>query len=196
MTALKGQQFRVLPPPELPEAMDSGTEFTTVQINVSLYLPWLLSQCVKNGVIVTRGILAHISEARNLHHSGSQADVIINCTGLSASKLGGVYDKTVIPARGQTVIVRNDPGVMACTSDDGEEDITYIQKRAVGKPSPSGPPHLFPSKPSLPSFLPPPALLPASSILTDLQAAAQSSAAPTNSTTGNRNPIPTSRSRS
>lgn len=77
----------------------------------------------------------HIGEAHKLHHSRQKAGVIINCTGLSASKLGGVEDKTVIPARGQTVIVRNDPGVMVCTSgtDDGEEELLYIMRRAAGK---------------------------------------------------------------
>lgn len=115
--------------------MDSGTEFTSIQINVTIYLHYLLSQCIKNGVIVSRAVLSHISEARHLHHSGRPVDAIINCTGLSASKLGGVEDNTVIPARGQTVIVRNDPGVMVCTSgtDDGEEEIAYIMKRAAGK---------------------------------------------------------------
>lgn len=39
------------------------------------------------------------------------------------------------PARGQLVIVRNDPPVMASTSgtDDGEEELLYTMKRAAGK---------------------------------------------------------------
>jgi hypothetical protein len=67
---------------------------------------------------------------------------VINCTGLLASKLGGVEDKSVVPARGQTVLVRNDPGFMGCVSgtDDGvggDDELIYFMKRAAGMPSPS-----------------------------------------------------------
>jgi len=83
---------------------------------------------------VKRGILSHISEAASMHHSGSKADVIVNCTGLLASKLGGVMDKNVIPARGQIVVVRNKPGAMFTVSgtDDGDDEVTYIMERAAG----------------------------------------------------------------
>jgi D-amino-acid oxidase len=69
-----------------------------------------------------------------MHHSGAKADVVVNCTGLLASKLGGVMDKEVIPARGQIVIVHNDPGVMFDISgtDDSEDECCYIMKRAAG----------------------------------------------------------------
>ena len=51
-----------------------------------------------------------------------------------ASKLGGVEDKTVVPARGQIVVVRNDAGKMADISgtDDGPEEACYIMTRAAG----------------------------------------------------------------
>lgn len=43
-------------------------------------------------------------------------------------------DSTVIPARGQIVVVRNDPGVMLTISgtDDGDDEVCYIMKRAAG----------------------------------------------------------------
>lgn len=43
-------------------------------------------------------------------------------------------DKTVIPARGQIVVVRNDPGVMLTVSgtDDGDDEVCYIMQRAAG----------------------------------------------------------------
>jgi D-amino-acid oxidase len=126
--------FRVLPESELPAGVDSGTAFTSVCINVAVYLPYLISQCLKNGAVLQRAVLTHISEAADLHHSGAKADVIVNCTGLLASKLGGVMDKEVIPVRGQIVVVRNDPGVMLTVSgtDDGEDEVLYIMKRAAG----------------------------------------------------------------
>jgi D-amino-acid oxidase len=43
-------------------------------------------------------------------------------------------DKSVIPVRGQIVVVRNDPGVMLTISgtDDGDDEVCYIMQRAVG----------------------------------------------------------------
>ena len=79
-------------------------------------------------------MFGHVSEAAAAHHSGHAADLVINCTGLSAAKLGGVEDKSVIPARGQIVIVRNDPGAMFSISgcDDGQDEVAYIMMRAAG----------------------------------------------------------------
>ena len=73
-------------------------------------------------------------DAASMHHSGKKADVVVNCTGLSALKLGGVEDKTVYPGRGQVVVVRNDPKVMLSVSgtDDGTDEATYIMHRAAG----------------------------------------------------------------
>lgn len=101
-------------------------------INTAVYLPWLLGQCFKNGVTFTRGILTHISEAGSFHSSG-HADVVVNCTGLLASKLGGVMDSNVYPGRGQIVVVRNKVNQMMTTSgtDDGSDEATYIMGRAI-----------------------------------------------------------------
>lgn len=48
--------------------------------------------------------------------------------------LGGVNDTTLYPARGQIVIVRNDPGIIASVSgtDDGSDEATYVMHRAAG----------------------------------------------------------------
>lgn len=126
--------FHVLPRDELPPGVDSATAFTSVCINTPVYLSYLVGQCLKNGVVLRRSIISHISEAADLHHSGNKADVIVNCTGLLASKLGGVMDEDVIPCRGQIVLVRNDPGVMLTISgtDDGGDEVCYIMHRAAG----------------------------------------------------------------
>ena len=103
-------------------------------INTAIYLPWLLSQCLNAGVVFKRDIFAHISEAANVHDSGQKAELIVNCTGLSAAKLGGVQDKNMVPVRGQTVLVRNDPGTMIHTEPFGDGDeLCYVMKRAAGK---------------------------------------------------------------
>lgn len=133
-TILTNDQFRVLPTSELPSGIDSGTEFTSVCINTALYLPYLVGQNRKHGVILSRKILSHISEASTLHHSGKPADIVINCTGLLASKLGGVNDKTVVPVRGQIVLVRNDPKLLVGCSgtDDAGDEVCYFMSRASG----------------------------------------------------------------
>lgn len=75
-----------------------------------------------------------MAQAANLHHSGSPADLVINCTGLSSLHLGGVEDTSLYPGRGQIVIVRNDPGRMYGVSgtDDGKEETTYVMTRGAG----------------------------------------------------------------
>jgi glycine/D-amino acid oxidase-like deaminating enzyme len=119
---------------ELGDGMESGTAFTSVCINTAIYLPWLAGQCLANGVIIKRGIVKHVSEAAFLHHSGQPAKIVVNCTGLSSRFLGGVEDQNVYPARGQTVLVRNDPKIMTSVSgtDDGGDEATYIMHRAAG----------------------------------------------------------------
>jgi hypothetical protein len=131
---IQGEQFRLLKRDELPAGHESGFAFTSVCINTAIYLPWLLGQCLKNGAIVKRGIVSHVSEAAGLHHSGQKADIVINATGLGSAKLGGVRDKDVYPARGQIVLVRNESKFMVTTSgtDDGSDEATYIMQRAAG----------------------------------------------------------------
>ncbi|KAG9519440.1 FAD dependent oxidoreductase, partial [Aureobasidium melanogenum] len=126
--------FKVLSKDELPEGMDGGTSFTSVCINTAIYLPWLVSQCLKNGVIFKRGVVKHIADATWLHHSEKKADLVVNCTGLFSLFMEGVQDKNMYPARGQIVLVRNDPGYMATTSgtDDGDDEAVYIMHRAAG----------------------------------------------------------------
>jgi D-amino-acid oxidase len=119
---------------ELPASYDSGTAFTSVCINTSIYLPWLFSSCLANGVKFKRQSVKDIHEAANGHHSGKKAALVLNCTGLGALTLGGVMDTTCYPARGQIVLVRNNPGVMCSSSgtDDGDDEATYIMTRAAG----------------------------------------------------------------
>jgi D-amino-acid oxidase len=128
-------QFHSLPKASLGPGIDSATSFTSVCINTAIYLPWLVSECLKRGVIFKRAIFMHILEASspNIHPSKS-VDMVVNCTGLMASKLGGVEDKTVVPARGQIVLVGNDAGKMLDFSgtDDGDDEACYVMTRAAG----------------------------------------------------------------
>lgn len=114
--------------------MASGCEFGSACINVMLYMPWLVGRCRANGVVFRRGILKHVSEAASLSHMGSKADVVINTTGIMASRLGGVMDSKVVPVRGQVVVVRNEAPYMVTKSgtDDDDGDVCYVMTRAAG----------------------------------------------------------------
>lgn len=128
--------FRELGPDELPAGIASGCEFGSVCINTMLYLPWLLGQCRANGVVLRRGQVAHVADAAGLshHHAGQKADVVINTTGLLASRLGGVADAAVHPLRGQVVVVRNEAPHMLAVSgtDDAPDEMCYAMTRASG----------------------------------------------------------------
>jgi D-aspartate oxidase/D-amino-acid oxidase len=124
-----------VPTSELGPGIDSANYFTSVCINTQVYLPWLVGQCRKNGVIFKRAVFTHVADAANAHHSGKKADLVVNCTGLSSRTLGGVLDDTLLPARGQVVVVRNDPGMMYTVSgtDDGGDEAVYMMTRAAGR---------------------------------------------------------------
>ncbi|KAL4943266.1 hypothetical protein BDV06DRAFT_190392 [Aspergillus oleicola] len=126
--------FQHVPKDQLPPDVDGAQKFTSVCINTAVYLPWLVGQCRKNGAVFRRATFKHVSDAASAHHSGQKADVVVNCTGLSSKKLGGVQDNTLYPGRGQIILVRNTPGLMASTSgtDDGEDELFYMMSRAVG----------------------------------------------------------------
>ncbi|KAF4461903.1 D-amino-acid oxidase [Fusarium albosuccineum] len=126
--------FREQHPSEVTPGYDSGCEFTSVCINTAIYLPWLLGQCVKNGVVFKRAILTDIKDAKKLSHTGNTANIIVNATGLGSLKLGGVEDTTMAPARGQIVLVRNEstPMLIASGVEDGGADVMYLMQRAAG----------------------------------------------------------------
>ena len=104
-------------------------------INVPVYLEYLLREVKKHGVTLKRGFVGHITEATEFHTSGDKADLVVNCTGIEASKLGGVADANVYPARGQICLVKNPCHIVATTSgtDDGASDVFYVQGRRDGK---------------------------------------------------------------
>ncbi|CAK7231704.1 D-amino acid oxidase [Sporothrix bragantina] len=99
--------FANVPRERLEPGVDSANTFTSVCINAAIYLPWLLGQCRKAGVVFRRAVVAHVADAGDWHHTGQKASLVVNCTGLSSLTLGGVEDKTLHPVRGQLVVVRN-----------------------------------------------------------------------------------------
>lgn len=126
---------RYLTAAELPAGYVDGAEFTSVCINTAIYLPWLVGQCRALGVVFKRAVLKHIEEASGMGHTaGAYGTVVVNCSGLQACRLGGVMDKDVYPARGQTVIVRNEvePMIALSGTEDGDDELCYTMTRAAG----------------------------------------------------------------
>lgn len=132
--SLMDSQFRQLSRERLGTQYSNGHAFTSVCINTAIYLPWLASQCLLKGVVFKRANLKHVRDASGIHHTGQKADLVVNCTGLSSLKLGGVEDQNMMPIRGQTVLVRNEANIMCSSSgtDDGEEEVCYLMQRAAG----------------------------------------------------------------
>ncbi|KAF5675806.1 d-amino-acid oxidase [Fusarium heterosporum] len=126
--------YKELETKDLPVGVASGYEFRSVCINTALYLAWLVGQCRRAGVVLRRGIIEHISDARDLGHNGNSAGIVINCTGLGASRLRGVEDNQMTPIRGQVVLIRNEIDIMYTISgtDDGPDEISYCMARASG----------------------------------------------------------------
>lgn len=87
-------------------------------------------------MLFKRTFFTHISEASEwgAQFSGSKVHAVVNCTGLLASRLGGVEDPLVVPARGQIVLVRNEARRMLDMSgtDDGDDEACYVMTRAAG----------------------------------------------------------------
>lgn len=126
--------FRELEKHELPHGVHSGCGFTGLCINTAVYLPWLVGQCRKQGVVFRRATVSHIQELWEMHHSQAKADVIINASGLGSKSLGGVADSLMMPIRGQIVLVENEAEPMYNVSgtDDGPDEVSYVMTRAAG----------------------------------------------------------------
>jgi len=108
-----------------------------------------MSTCLSFSVSFCRSTLEHIQDAffiesqDNATNSGKRAaDLVVNCTGLLASRLGGVMDSSVTPIRGQLVIVENESrGMFSLSGDSSTHDeigeCCYIIDRPAGESKPN-----------------------------------------------------------
>lgn len=106
---------------------------TTVSINPMIYLPYLQGQLLALGAKFIRRHVSHIREGFNLTSPAPVA--VVNTTGLSALKLGGVEDKNMYPTRGQLMVVTNEcPRMYARSLSKSElaKSWAYIIPRAFG----------------------------------------------------------------
>lgn len=132
------QQFRILSRGEVPGFADWGTFYRTISLDPGVYLDYLYAECLLRGVAFHQEAVNHIREVVGIAlPDGAEPGVVVNCSGLWASKLGGVMDKNVVPMRGQLVIVENQSNGIYFLSGDGtfQKEIgecCYIIERPTG----------------------------------------------------------------
>lgn len=129
--------FRELNFSELSIGSVWGYSFDGLVITVTIYLNFLLGECLRAGIVVKRTKeLKTVQEARELHSSGKKPDFVINCAGILVSQLGGFEDSSQLYAvLGQVLLTRNslDKIVILESSDDEHADEKpYIFPRKEG----------------------------------------------------------------
>ena len=133
-------QFRRLSETELIPGTVLGVSFTTVTIDVPIYLNYLLTQFLGNGGRILRGSVQHINQiiegGTSLFSGGNVSDpppdAVVVAVGLGARFLGGVEDKAMYPVRGQTVLVRAPWVRFGRTEVTGSDLMTYTIPRRSG----------------------------------------------------------------
>lgn len=88
---------------DVPDAYACGWRFATPVIDMSRYLPWLEAQVAAHGVELLIDEVRDLGAVAGLAPAGG---VVVNCTGLGARDL--VPDPSVVPVRGQVVLVEQD----------------------------------------------------------------------------------------
>jgi D-amino-acid oxidase len=114
--------FESIPRDSLKEGIQHGHTYTSVVVNVPMYLNFLYETAQSHGAVIIRATLPECSAfsetlqaatdvvKSHLKELGSaeapQISAFVNATGISASKL--VPDANMYPVRGQTITVRGE----------------------------------------------------------------------------------------
>ena len=105
--------------------------FTSVSVNVPVYLRWLEEQCKGLGVLIRRAEVKAISD---VVRPGTVA--VVNATGLGSLTLEDVKDTKVEPIRGQIVLVR--APVSRCVMDASPHDEPTRSTYIIPRPNSGG----------------------------------------------------------
>lgn len=106
---------------DLPDGYADGLRLTVPVVDMSVYMGWLASRVEALGVVLDIGRL------KSLDAAPGPFDAVVNCTGLGARAL--LPDPTMVPVRGQVVVVEQF-GLTEWVLDDSAEPIlTYIVPR-------------------------------------------------------------------
>lgn len=93
----------------VPDNIRSGYRVDYPAFDMAVYMEELIARYISSGGKIENCIIGDMSEPL------SQANIVINCSGLGAQKLG---DSLVYPTRGQLVKVTRPPGVSTIYCDD------------------------------------------------------------------------------
>jgi len=107
-------------PADLPHGYAAGWRLTAPLVSMPVYLAYLLARLERAGAAFREAEFGSLGEAAEL----TGARVIVNCSGIGASRL--VPDPQVTPVRGQAVVVEN-PGLTEFFVGGGEDpgDVRY-----------------------------------------------------------------------
>jgi D-amino-acid oxidase len=103
--------LRTLTAAELPAGFSSGWSYTAPAVSMPVYLEYLLTRYASRGGSVEYAAVSSLASV--------DAPVVVNCTGIGARSL--VPDESVVPVRGQVVVVEN-PGICEFYLDHGADD--------------------------------------------------------------------------
>jgi len=103
--------LRLLDPAERPAGFSSGWAYTAPAVSMPAYLEYLLNRYAGAGGSVEYATVSSLASV--------DAPVVVNCTGIGARSL--VPDESVVPVRGQVVVVQN-PGISEFYIDHGADD--------------------------------------------------------------------------
>lgn len=118
------QEYQTIPACDLPKGVAYGIKFRSWNFNCPLFL--LNFQAFlenESGIEFIRKKISHVSDAYS-----SNTEIVFNCTGIGAHKLGGVSDSNVYPTRGQVVVIKA-PHIKENVMRWTNSDPTYIIKR-------------------------------------------------------------------
>lgn len=117
-------EYEPVPAGEVPAGYAAAWRYQAPGVDMSHYLPFLAAELSALDVTVELG-----ARLESLDEGTSQADVVVNCTGLGARDL--VPDGEMRPVQGQLVVVDN-PGIEGFFVDDAEpprEPTYYVAHR-------------------------------------------------------------------
>ncbi len=121
LDAVPGSAVKVIPTNALPPAYHHGYIVEVPMIDTAIFLPFLYRKVLEEATLVIR-------EITSLEELLSHHDVVVNCTGLEASKLTG--DQRLYPIQGQIVKIEKEVANIRYMADDyGPNALAYIIPR-------------------------------------------------------------------
>lgn len=112
---------RPAPTEELPAGYRHGLRFVVPFAEMPRYLPWLLYR------FTTAGGEIELRRLHDIADAATDAPIVVNCSGLAARSLVG--DTSVVPVRGQIVIVANPGLTMSVRDEDHPLGRAYVHPR-------------------------------------------------------------------